>query len=341
MKLPVDVRDIMNASNRVAEERERPVRIAVFVDVEAPDVLVDAVQQALRPQTAGARLHVEAVAAGETLIIDDAADAVVAIAGPGDTLARSLAAARDKLVPACVVALGEHADDVSRRLDHPILETVTGEEVEHVAEKLGTWLADRIHGKRLALAANFAFVRRAVANEAVKATAFQNGVIGAVMIIPGADLPLMTANQAKMVLQIAAAYGVPLGTERIKELGAVVGGAFAFRAVARQLLDFIPGIGWAIKGAVGYSGTLAMGYAAIEYFESGADLSGLAEKLKDARDKAVETAGAARERLTRGGSAGREIIPASGYVIDPSALALDAPVDTPDVDGTAEGEPAE
>ena len=30
---------------------------------------------------------------------------------------------------------------------------------------------------------------------------------GLVMVIPGADLPIMTANQAKMVLQIAAAYG--------------------------------------------------------------------------------------------------------------------------------------
>lgn len=340
MKLPVDVRDIMNASSRVAEERERSIRIAVFVDVEAPNALVDAIQAALRPHTAGARLHVEAVGPGETLVVDESADAVVAVCGPGDTLGRSLASARDKLVPAVALALEEDADAVSTRLGHPLTDTVSDADAVQVADGLATWLADRIHQKRLALAANFAFMRRAVAVEYVKSTAFQNAVVGAVFIIPGADLPIMTANQAKMVLQIAAAYGVPLGTDRIKELAAVVGGAFAFRAVARQALNFVPGIGWAIKGAIGYSGTLAMGYAAIEYFESGGDVSGLAERIKDARDKAVEGASAARGRLRKGGRP-VEVIPADAYVIDRSATALGAPADELTNAQAPEGEQAE
>ena len=314
MALPVDIKDIMNSSSRIAEERERELRVAVFVDVEASDELVDAVREALRPQTSRARLHVEAVAPGEALIVDQAADAVIAIAGSGEVLKVSIAGAREKFVPTLVLALGEHADVVSRRLSHPILDTATAGTVDDVIPKLGTWLADRVSGKRLALAANFALVRRAVAEESVKATAFQNGVIGAVLIIPGADMPVMTANQAKMVLQIAAAYGVTLGAERIKELAAVVGGAFAFRAIARQFLDFIPGIGWAIKGAVGYSGTLAMGYAAIEYFEGGADLSGLAEKLREARNRAGSLAEKTRGRFT-GTTPHSAPIPARAYVV--------------------------
>ncbi len=314
MKLPIDPRDIMSSGQKIAEERERFVRIAVFVDVEAPDELVDVVQEALRPQSSRARLHVEAVAPGEALLVDDSADAVVAITGPGDTLKASLARSREKFVPTVVLAYNEHSDVVSRRLAHPILDTITDNKLDDFPPKLGAWLADRVSGKRLALASNFALVRKAVAVEAVKSTSFQNGVIGAVMIIPGADLPIMTANQAKMVLQIAAAYGVPLGAERIKELAAVVGGAFTLRAIARQFLDFVPGIGWAIKGAVGYSGTLAMGYAAIEYFEGGADLSGLADKLKEARDKAVETAARTRDRFT-GHPEDAGPIPANAYVV--------------------------
>jgi len=38
-------------------------------------------------------------------------------------------------------------------------------------------------GKKLAFAHNFAFMRHAVAEDAVKATAFQNGVIGVVAVI--------------------------------------------------------------------------------------------------------------------------------------------------------------
>jgi len=121
-----------------------------------------------------------------------------------------------------------------------------------------------------------------------------------------------------MVLQIAAAYGVPLGAERIKELIAVVGGAFTMRAIARQFLGVVPGAGWAIKGAIGYSGTIAMGYAAIEYFEGGADLSGLGAKLREARDKAVDTAVKTRGRLT-GTPVDDEPIPAHAYVVASTA----------------------
>jgi len=297
MKLPLDIRDLMTSGAKLRTEREKPIRIAVFVDVDAPDELVNAVQAALHPATSGARLHVEACAAGEALLVDDASDAVVAITGSGTTLARSLASARDRFVPTVALALGERAEAVSSRLAHPLLDTHAGEDAETVVRALGVWLADRVSAKRLALAANFAFTRRAVAEESVKATAFQNGIIGTVAIIPGTDMPLMTANQAKMVLQIAAAYGETLGAERIKELAVVVGGGFAFRSVARQALAFIPGFGWAVKGAIGYSGTLAMGYAAVEYFERGGDVSGLADKLRDARDRAVEVAGKARGRL--------------------------------------------
>ena len=311
MKIPVDIRDIMNSGTKLREDRERRVRIAVFVDVEAPEALVEAVREALIPQTGGAMLHVEACGPGEVLLVDPATDAVIALAGPGNSLERSLAAARDKFVPTVVVALDDHAGGVARRLGHPILDTLAAEHADAVVSQFGTWVVDRVSGKRLALAHNFAFLRRAAAEESIKATAFQNGVIGFVAVIPGADMPIMTANQAKMLLQIAAVYGQALGPERVKELAIVVGGGFTFRAIASQLLDFVPGFGWAIKAGVAYSGTLAMGYAALEYFEEGGDLSGVAKRVKEARDKAVS---AARERMRRGLPA-EEPIPAHGYVV--------------------------
>ncbi len=311
MRLPLDLRDIMASGSTLAEERARSVRIAVFVDVDAPDALVEVVREALRPQTGNARLHVEVVGPGETLLVDPVTDAVVALCGAGSTLLESLSRAREAGVPTAILAIGQATDDVSRRFEHPLLDTFAAAEAEDLIPRLGAWFADRLSGKRIALAANFAFMRKAVAAEAIKSTAFQNGVIGGVVIIPGADMPLMTANQAKMVMQIAAAYGEPLGAERVRELAAVLGGAFVMRTVARQLLAFVPGFGWAIKAAIGYSGTLAMGFAAVEYFESGADLSGLADKLRDARDRAVEAARAKRLRGVRD----EDPIPAHAYVI--------------------------
>lgn len=123
-----------------------------------------------------------------------------------------------------------------------------------------------------ALAATLPSVRRTYCDHVVLTNAAQNGVIGVVFIIPGADMPAMTANQIRMVLKIAHAYGEELGLDRALEILSIVGTAFILRTLARQALDFVPGFGWAVKGAVGFSGTIALGQAAIAYFEAGAPL---------------------------------------------------------------------
>ena len=123
-----------------------------------------------------------------------------------------------------------------------------------------------------ALAASLPSVRRTYCDHVVLTNAAQNGVIGVVVIIPGADMPAMTANQIRMVLKIAHAYGEELGVDRAIEILSIVGTGFVLRTLARQALDFVPGFGWAVKGAVGFSGTVALGQAAIAYFEAGAPL---------------------------------------------------------------------
>jgi uncharacterized protein (DUF697 family) len=70
------------------------------------------------------------------------------------------------------------------------------------------------------------------------------------------------------VLRIALAYGEQIDNRRAVELIGVVGAGFGFRAVARELLDLIPVAGWAVKGAIAYSGTKAIGEAAVRYFET-------------------------------------------------------------------------
>jgi uncharacterized protein (DUF697 family) len=123
-----------------------------------------------------------------------------------------------------------------------------------------------------ALAASLPSVRRTYCDHVVLNNAAQNGVIGVVVIIPGADMPAMTANQIRMVLKIAHAYGEEVGLDRALEILSIVGTGFVLRTLARQALDFVPGFGWAVKGAVGFSGTIALGQAAIAYFEAGAPL---------------------------------------------------------------------
>ena len=178
-----------------------------------------------------------------------------------------------------------------------ILATVVADDTKVILDELATWFAEIRSDLKLAFAANFDWMRRHIAKEAINNTAMQNGAIGLVLIIPGADLPVMTLNQAKMILQIAAAYGQHMNKDRVKELAAVVGGGFAFRSIARTAIGFVPVLGWVIRGVVGYSGTLAMGYAALEYFERGGSPEGLAVKLQEVRDGLVMTAQKGRDAL--------------------------------------------
>jgi uncharacterized protein (DUF697 family) len=147
-------------------------------------------------------------------------------------------------------------------------------------------LADALGEEGIPLAQRLPALRRAVADHLVLTAARQNGVIGVVIIIPGADMPAMTLNQIRMVLRIAAAYGEELGLDRALEILSVAGAGLVFRTLARQALDFVPGFGWAVKGAVGFSGTVALGSAAIEYFEAGAPLTPARfTKLADTLDR--------------------------------------------------------
>ncbi|MCL2504376.1 MAG: hypothetical protein FWE94_07295 [Coriobacteriia bacterium] len=311
MLLPIDIRDLVATSMKYRAEREKPVRIAVLIDVEAPQDVIDAAKAAFRPQSGNARLHIEVVTPGDEIEVDASADVVIGLAGPGDTLASSLRCARVRAIPSVVLAFGIERMPIAERLSQPILDIVAERDADALIASLGRWLVERVSSKRVALAVNFLFMRKAVAVDAVRSTAFQNAVIGGVAIIPGADMPIMTANQAKMVIQIAGAYGQSLGAERIKELATVVAGGFALRAVARQALVLVPGFGWAVKAAIGYSGTLAMGHAAIEFFEAGGDVRGLAARLKAARSKAAAT-------LAKRRGDDREVIDAHGWaVVDP------------------------
>jgi uncharacterized protein (DUF697 family) len=120
----------------------------------------------------------------------------------------------------------------------------------------------------VSLGRGYPVFRRAVCGEIIQKNARQNAVIG-VLPIPGADMPVMTANQGRMVLGIAAAHGEELSVDRARELLGVLAAGFGFRALTRQVLKLVPVAGWAASGAMGYAATLAMGWSAVRYFERG------------------------------------------------------------------------
>jgi uncharacterized protein (DUF697 family) len=118
-----------------------------------------------------------------------------------------------------------------------------------------------------ALARGLPVLRRPVAEALVRRFARQNAAVGAAVLVPGADLPILTLNELRMVLRIAAAYGLePEGARRLA-LGAVVGAGFGLRGIARRAVQLLPAPAFAVKGGVAYAGTRAIGTAAIALVE--------------------------------------------------------------------------
>ena len=149
----------------------------------------------------------------------------------------------------------------------------------------------------VALAKGYPPFRRAVCEEVIRHNARQNAVVGA-LPIPGADMPVMTANQARMVLNIAAAYGEELSMERARELLGVLAAGFGLRALSRQAVKLVPIGGWVAAGAIGYAGTVAMGRATILYFERGGQKVGEKE-MAEIRRRALKEGRSFVSRLRR------------------------------------------
>jgi uncharacterized protein (DUF697 family) len=134
-------------------------------------------------------------------------------------------------------------------------------------------LAHRLGEEGTALAARLPTLREPLADALIEWFSRKNGVLGVAVFVPGADLPVLTRNQLRLVLRIAAAYGVEVDRSRAAEIGGTVAAGFGFRLLARQLLGTVPVAGWLVKGGVAYAGTRAIGEAAQRHFAALASAS--------------------------------------------------------------------
>jgi uncharacterized protein (DUF697 family) len=174
--------------------------------------------------------------------------------------------ARRARVPVIAVVVGPVGDDpIPYVLATDVVPVVEGQGFR--LETIARAIAARLGESGAPLAGRVPLLREAVSQQLVESFARKNGLVGAAVFIPGADLPVLALNEIRLVLRIAQAYGAEAGAERLPELVATLGAGFGLRALARELLGFITLAGWAVKGAVAYGGTRALGEATRRRFE--------------------------------------------------------------------------
>jgi uncharacterized protein (DUF697 family) len=163
-------------------------------------------------------------------------------------------------------------------LEHNVIRVGSG--VGFPLEEIARRLARALGEAGTPLAARLPVLRRAVCDELIRKFSRQNGLVGVAVFVPGADLPVLTLNQIRLVLRIADAYGFEIDRERLPEVLGVIGSGLGFRALARQSIGLVPVLGWAVKGAIAYSGTRALGEAAARYFERRAPVTRIASSRR-------------------------------------------------------------
>jgi uncharacterized protein (DUF697 family) len=213
--------------------------------------------------------------------LDNAAALVLVLVGPpSEADEEVLKRARRARVPVVCLAAGPVEGPIPFVLATDVVRADPGRGFP--VEALADALAHRLGEAATPLAARLPVLRDAVCDHLVESFARRNGIIGAAVFVPGADLPVLTLNQARLVLRIAAAHGVEIDQRRLPEVLAVLGAGLGFRAVAREALDLVPVAGWLLKGAVAYAGTRALGEAARRYFAEQAAMQPPAAASRDA-----------------------------------------------------------
>ena len=136
-------------------------------------------------------------------------------------------------------------------------------------EEIARVIAARLGEEAAPLAARVPLLRRAVGGQLIAAFSRKNGLVGAAVFVPGADLPVLTLNQLRLLLRLEQAYGLEVGPrERLPELAATLVAGLGLRELARKLLDRVPVAGWAVQSAVAYAATRALGEAAVRRLEA-------------------------------------------------------------------------
>ena len=202
--------------------------------------------------------------------VEDAAALVRVLAGaPTDEDERELRAAKRARVPVVAVQTSPAAGiEVPYVLATDVVPCPPG--AGFPLADVARALAGRLGERGTPLAARLPVLRDAVCDELISSFSRKNAVLGAAIFVPGADFPVLTLNQLRLVLRLASAHGVEVDQSRVPEILATIGAGLGFRTAARQLLGAVPVAGWALKGAVAYAGTRALGEAARRYFAAAA-----------------------------------------------------------------------
>ncbi|MDY2776937.1 MAG: hypothetical protein SOU51_00955 [Collinsella sp.] len=278
MRIPFDkVADALKLGLASTHESHEPVRVSIHVDQSATPFLVSTIREAFVPLRTTGVVRVHRLT-GDPVSIKPDVDIAVVVSCGSPWLER---AAHEIVISGTpVVIVSESSVEVPFvRGDSPMLGLVCATDREHLLSSLAAWILNRT-SKGTPLAANFAFLRDAAAQDAISQAVVANAVTGALFFIPGADFPTMTLAQVGMMLKLSSIYGKGLDLGRAYEAMAIVLVAAALRQASRTISPRFGRAAIVPKVLIAAGGTFAMGRALTALYARDIDYAPVTDALR-------------------------------------------------------------
>jgi len=153
---------------------------------------------------------------------------------------------------------------------------ISGKTGENIAEELIPTMIEASPEAALVIGHELPAYRRSAAQRIIRNATFLSLAAG-IEPIPLIDIPILLGVQIRLVLRVAALYGEPIDSNNFmlhaRALISTMAGGLGFRFLAEQAAKVVPFGGDFVAGAIAGAATWSMGQVALEYYDSGKQLS--------------------------------------------------------------------
>ncbi len=153
---------------------------------------------------------------------------------------------------------------------------ISGKTGENIAEELIPTMIEASPEAALVIGHELPAYRRSAAQRIIRNATFLSLAAG-IEPIPLIDIPILLGVQIRLVLRVAALYGEPIDSSNFmlhaRALISTMAGGLGFRFLAEQAAKVVPFGGDFVAGAIAGAATWSMGQVALEYYDSGKQIS--------------------------------------------------------------------
>jgi small GTP-binding protein len=170
----------------------------------------------------------------------------------------------------------ELATEIAIKLSVVGVIPISGKTGENIAEELLPTMIEASPEAALVIGHELPAYRRVAAQRIIRNATLVSLAAG-IEPIPLIDIPILLGTQIRLVLRLAALYGEPIGATNVmshaRALISTMAGGLGFRLLAEQAAKAVPFGGDFVAGAIAGGATWSMGQVALEYYESGKQIS--------------------------------------------------------------------